>query len=602
MPHSKLANAMVTHPRVTGRGWDRMRRVASSGATNRNLTDQARDILGGSLDPDKFLFTHCTIVASVDVDAVAGVKLGKVKIGSQTVDRRYADFYIKPECSQFVNNNGDSWSRDVLLASYPTFIGGQNFQEHVQIDEKSKGRIIDAVARDIGDSVYIDILVATNRKHAKLIGDIESGAMSTLSMGCTTDFTICSKCGHYAVDETDLCDHIKIAKLNTFLDDANQTRVIAELCGHIDYTENDEAPGGVQFIEASWVAVPAFSGAVLNKVVATGETGVEDSELRRLLMSAGPSWSDQAIARAASGQNIPIIGETKPTRVAFDFGGDEEGGDEEGGDEKPAEPEVPFKDLEDNLYQRVKDRVQTRIEKELEEKKDEKPLPAADWTNDTLNKEASSWNMFQGRSLPKNAQALLADWDYPGEWETGGNWTEAWFYGEDVSPDNWIVVTNDGSYFKRGADHMVWCAAFVLGDHRASLKNLIARAKRDSLKTMKLGGQAFRTSKVAAQKRYAVATAALVRAASSEAALVDGIASINQSFGVKASVEVYRAALKAGPTSKYSTSQTYVLACSKAAGRDLSPAELRVVVRVGTLLARWVSSNNPSHLSKRSSP
>ena len=183
---------MVMHPRVTSRGWGGIRKVASGG-TGRNLTDQAREILGGSLDPDRFLFTHCTIVASVDVDVAPDVKLGTVKVGSSTVNRKYADYLIKPGCSQFVNNNGDSWSRDVLMKSYRTFVGSHNFLEHVQIEEQSKGRIIDAVARDIGDSVYVDILVATDRKHASLVAEIESGKMGTLSMGCTTDFTLCSE-------------------------------------------------------------------------------------------------------------------------------------------------------------------------------------------------------------------------------------------------------------------------------------------------------------------------------------------------------------------------------------------------------------------------
>lgn len=61
--------------------------------------------------------------------------------------------------------------------------------EHVQIKELSKGKIIDAVARDLGDTVYIDILVATDRKHTELIKDIESGKMNTLSMGCFLEGT-----------------------------------------------------------------------------------------------------------------------------------------------------------------------------------------------------------------------------------------------------------------------------------------------------------------------------------------------------------------------------------------------------------------------------
>jgi len=81
-------------------------------------------------------------------------------------------------------HNCDAWARPVLMKSYRTFIGAQNFCEHLQKEEESKGRIIDAVARDIGPSVYIDILLATDRRHTGLVRDIESGKMSTLSMGC----------------------------------------------------------------------------------------------------------------------------------------------------------------------------------------------------------------------------------------------------------------------------------------------------------------------------------------------------------------------------------------------------------------------------------
>lgn len=102
-------------------------------------------------------------------------------------------------------HNCDSWSRPVLLKSYRTFVGAHNFLEHVQIENLSKGRILDAVARDIGDSVYIDILIATDRKHRELIKDIESGELTTLSMGCSIDGSTCTKCGHWAADETEFC-------------------------------------------------------------------------------------------------------------------------------------------------------------------------------------------------------------------------------------------------------------------------------------------------------------------------------------------------------------------------------------------------------------
>jgi len=481
MAFLKRANAMVVHPRISYQGWGGIRKIASSGSS-RNLTDQAREILGTNLNSDTHLVTHCTIVASVDVDDVSGVKLGNIKVGSTTVNRRWADYHIKPQCSQYVNNNGDSWSRSVLRMAYPTFIGAHNFREHVQIEDQSKGRIIDAAARDIGDSLYIDILVATDRKHAGLVQDIEAGKLATLSMGCTTDFTVCSQCGHFAVDETQLCDHIKYAKLNTFMDETGQKRVIAELCGHQTFDENPEAPGGVKFIEASWVAVPAFPGAVMRNILSPGE--VSGEQIRKVLASPPPQWSDSAIAKAA---NLSVPSQAY-TRTAFDFGED---GDDEGGDTPSEDEKIPFQDVEDAVYESLKSRVRERIEKELAQENIEElaePEPAME-PNDNLVKEAAS--------------------------------------------------------------------------------------------------------KRASQRRYATTIATLVHVASSPAAVVEGAARINASYGVHASREVYRTALAAGIPTDYSSSDRYLFACRKAAGRELSSAEIRVVVRVGTLLAQWAGTNNP---------
>lgn len=477
MAFLKRANAMVVHPRISGRGWGGIRKTASSGSSA-NLTDQAREILGGSLSSDDYLVTHCTIVASVDTDEATNAKLGHVKVGSQTVNRKWADYLIKPECSQFVNNNGDSWSREVLRMAYPTFIGAHNFREHVQIEEQSKGRIIDAVARDIGDSLYVDILVATNKKHAALVQDIQSGKMATLSMGCTTDFTTCSKCGHFAVDTTQLCDHIKYAKLNTFMDDTGTKRVIAELCGHQSYDENPEAPAGVRFIEASWVAVPAFPGAVMRNILDPATQS--DEHVRKVLASPPPQWSDHAVAKAAS-----------MSALAFDFG-------DEGDDEAPAKeekPSAPFQGIEDAVYESLKVRVKERLERDLAHKAIEDSEPEPDATmepNDSIIKEGTA--------------------------------------------------------------------------HKASIKTL-------------------------------------VRVASSPVALVDGIASVDSAHGVRVARHLYRVALAAGVPTEHPSLDRYLFACKKAAGRSLSTAEIRVVVRVGTLLARWADNNNPKpHYPKRRLP
>jgi len=233
----KYANASVVHP---GFGltpeqglnrWGRIR-VASRRQGNSlsgNLVDQASNILEQPFDPGKFLLTHATIVASVDVFEPSGVRLGSVLEDGFRVNRKFGDYRIKPTCDRFINNNLDAWSRPVLIASYPTFIGAHNFIEHIQIAEQSKGRDIDAVARDIGDSVYVDILIATAREHTDLINDIESGRMGTLSMGCTVDGTVCTKCGHWAADETEMCPHIKYGKGNVFFDRNGRKQRVAEM-------------------------------------------------------------------------------------------------------------------------------------------------------------------------------------------------------------------------------------------------------------------------------------------------------------------------------------------------------------------------------------
>ena len=210
MAFLRTANALVVHPHATQAGWSKVRTAANGagkvvGKPSADLSLQASEILGTNFDTDKYLLTHCTLVASVDVVDVPNVKLGSVKEEGRTVNRKYKNYRITAASDKFLNNNLDGFPRRVLEKSYRTLIGAQNFLEHCQVTELSKGRIIDAVARDIGDSLYVDILVATERKHTQLIADIESGRMDSLSMGCSTEHTTCTKCGNVAVDETDLC-------------------------------------------------------------------------------------------------------------------------------------------------------------------------------------------------------------------------------------------------------------------------------------------------------------------------------------------------------------------------------------------------------------
>lgn len=166
MAFLRYAKARIAKTSLHPDDWNTIRRASQKSGVKISADNQIKDYT-----PDKYLLTHCTIIASVDVEPEPKNKKGW-------------SYVITPETEQYVNNNEDSWERDLLLATYRTFIGGENYVEHIQIPELSKGKIVDAVARDIGESIYIDILVATDLKHDDLIQDIKERRVSTLSMGC----------------------------------------------------------------------------------------------------------------------------------------------------------------------------------------------------------------------------------------------------------------------------------------------------------------------------------------------------------------------------------------------------------------------------------
>jgi len=200
-------------------------------------------------DTSKYLLSHCTIMASVAVE-----------------DEPF-DFLIKPEASIFVNQNNDCWTSAVLQLSYRTFVGAFNFVEHYQNSKAAKGHILDAVLRKIRlapgvEISYVDILVATDLKHEELVADIRSGKTKYMSMGCLTDLVICSFCGARCTEAHTYCNHLLYNKGDFLFDEGGVPRRIAELCGH-----KTLPLGGVKFVEASWVATPAFPGAAKRSIV-----------------------------------------------------------------------------------------------------------------------------------------------------------------------------------------------------------------------------------------------------------------------------------------------------------------------------------------------
>ena len=386
MAFIKYASATVTQPYVTPKTWGKIRTASSDKNIPANIVDQATTILGNAFNPEQYLLTHATIVASVDTYEPSNSKLGSVDDNGFTVNRKYGNFRIKPECDKFINNNLDSWDRDVLLKSYRTFIGSHNFVEHVQVEDLSKGRIIDAVARDIGESVYIDILVATDRKHTDLVKAIESGKMNSMSMGCTVDFTQCTKCGNVAVDETEMCKHIRYEKGNTFFDESGKQHRIAELCGH-----KSVEGGGVTFIEASWVATPAFTGAVMRNIISPTEEITKKAE--QILSVPPAEWSEETLLKVA-----------KNSKHAFDFGGDDDEDGEDGGDEKDE-----FQDFETDIEKAVLNKIKRKIRKKInEDEESEKKSPQPSPEESTAEPNDNVIKQARQKEYLNNVRTLIA--------------------------------------------------------------------------------------------------------------------------------------------------------------------------------------------------
>ncbi|MFA5053722.1 MAG: hypothetical protein WC565_06675 [Parcubacteria group bacterium] len=179
MAFIKYAKAAVVTPDISLQGWADLSQEKSLAWGNRT----AAKVVFQDFQPTDFLLSHCTIVASVDTEAAPG-PLGQQMVDGFQINRRWGDYLITPKTARYVNNNNDAWERKLLLSCFRTFIGGENYVEHIQIPHLSKGKIIDAAARDIGDSIYVDILIATERKHQALIQAVNSGQLQTLSMGC----------------------------------------------------------------------------------------------------------------------------------------------------------------------------------------------------------------------------------------------------------------------------------------------------------------------------------------------------------------------------------------------------------------------------------
>ncbi len=356
MAFYKYASARLIKSAIEPAEWDLIRSQALSPAPDPDFRKKTAKVILQEYQPDDFLLSHCTIIASVDTEAV-NQPLGRQMVDGFQIDRQFPDFYVSSGTSKYVNNNNDCWERKLLLACFKTFIGAENYVEHIQIPELSKGKIIDAAARNIGDSIYVDILIATNRKHKPLIEAITSGKIGTLSMGCSVEFTTCTKCGNVAEDETHLCPHIRYFKGSEFVDDLGNKRKIAELCGHIS-----KEPGSVKFIEASWVANPAFTGAVLRSILNPDEVEDLGKKIQVAFSEPARGPAQTSLAKAARVQSYDFN--------ILKFAQDDQGGGQEQGEGEKPPAKVPEPE-EDPLHKVVRDLADVIREKAVKQVREE---------------------------------------------------------------------------------------------------------------------------------------------------------------------------------------------------------------------------------------
>ena len=166
------------------------------------------------------------------------------------IEEYYKNFDKYAFVCRNANQNGDFFSHEELMNSYKTFIGKATFVDHNNENvENARGIILDAVYNE--DGKYVELLKAVDKKaYPELARAIEKSYVTSTSMGCRCEYSICSICGNKAQLEEDFCDHIKNYKGSTFN-------------GYPVFEDNR----GVEFFEDSFVTLGADKDAkILEKV------------------------------------------------------------------------------------------------------------------------------------------------------------------------------------------------------------------------------------------------------------------------------------------------------------------------------------------------
>lgn len=169
------------------------------------------------------------------------------------------------------NLNGDGFPLKELQASYMTFAGKGNFIDHKSDDiTKIRGLVIDAYMNN--EDQAIETLIAVDKvSHPQLARDIHTGVVNSVSMGTRVGYSYCSVCNNMARTEKDYCQHIanyKGMKIGMFTN--NDRHKFGKYAVH-------EVNHQLEFIELSWVSVPAFKEANVLEKIASLKDGVNNN-------------------------------------------------------------------------------------------------------------------------------------------------------------------------------------------------------------------------------------------------------------------------------------------------------------------------------------
>jgi hypothetical protein len=193
------------------------------------------------------------------------------------------------------------------------------------------------------------------------------------------------------------CDHVKYEKHNVFFDSRGVRRKVAELCGH----HTLDPTGGVNFIEASWVAVPAFAGAVTRNILEPETISLETNEKVRTVLASPPSeWVKDGVQKVAAFEYPAVSSSTNVSKM-------ERTGQMPGMEPMPApggmpgmpgmpgaeeKEKDPLEELEDEIEKfvidKVKKKLRKKVRKEVAEKAVSEPELGAS-TNENINHQAS---------------------------------------------------------------------------------------------------------------------------------------------------------------------------------------------------------------------